>query len=358
MKSNWIPMKPNAAPQTDRSDLMRKIYELIDWYEDNSTRKEDDFIKAKLKSIIHLAENVENSEDIMFIEEIVQTFGDIIRKQRTIIRELEEESDFLPIGQDFGQQSFMTSYIAPIEGFSNDEQIKAGFTAHMQKPGKEKSPFTINDYILRIQNLWRSFYSDYEAGELPSELAEAVIKDKIKQDSPLLNAYNYIDELNCYLGMKIAGDFSNRNWLNVRAALNIFGEAMHGEGYEKVKVVRDTAPTKDFSKYVFEGNTYGKSRLVLAVVKKYVEDHHPVTFDELEAAFPSSIQGSLGVVRRIEDVSDKYKGIGGVKRYFVDDIICLASGEQVIVCTQFGATNTKEFVEHAVNELGYEIEKV
>ena len=97
MKSNWIPMKPNTTQQTDRSELMSKIYELIDWYEENSTRKEDDFIKAKLKSIIHLAENVENSEDIMFIEEIVKTFGDIIRKQRTIIREL-EESEFLPIG--------------------------------------------------------------------------------------------------------------------------------------------------------------------------------------------------------------------------------------------------------------------
>ena len=158
--------------------------------------------------------------------------------------------------------------------------------------------------------------------------------------------------------MKISGDSSNRNWLNVRAALNIFGEAMHGEEYEKVKVVRDAAPAKDFSKYVFEGNTYGKSRLVLAVVKKYVEDHHPATFDELEAAFPSCIQGSLGIVRRIGDVSDKYKGIGGVKRYFVDDIIYLASGEQVIVCTQFGAPNTERFVEHAVNELGYSIEKV
>ena len=358
MKSNWIPMKPKTTPQTDRGDLMRKICELIDWYEDNSTRKEDDFIKAKLKSIIHLAENVENSEDIMFIEEIVQTFGDIIRKQRTIIREMEEEAEFLPIGQNFGQQSFMASYVPPIEGFSNDEQIKARFTAYMQQPGKEKSPFTINDYILRIQNLWRSFYSDYEAGELPSELAESVIKDEIKQDSPLLNAYNYIEELNCHLSMKIAGDSSNRNWLNVRAAFNIFGEAMHGEEYEKVKVVRDAAPAKDFSKYVFEGNTYGKSRLVLAVVKKYVEDHHPATFDELEAAFPSSIQGSLGIVRRIGDVSDKYKGIGGVKRYFVDDVIELASGEQVIVCTQFGATNTKDFVEHAVKKLGYIIEKV
>ena len=358
MKSHWIPMKLHTAQQTDRSDLMRKIYELIDWYEDNSTRKEDDFIKAKLKSIIHLAENVENSEDIMFIEEIVQTFGDIIRKQRTIIRALEEESEFLPIGQDFVQQNFMTSYVAPIEGFSNDEQIKARFTAYMQKPGKEKSPFTINDYILRIQNLWRSFYADYTAGEIPNELAESVLQEEIRQDSPLLNAYNYIEELNCYLSMKIAGNSANRNWLNVRAALNIFGEAMRGEEYEKVKVVRAATPGKDFSKYAFEGNIYGKSRLVLAVVRKYVEEHRPATFDELEDAFPSSIHGSLGVVRRIEDVSDKYKGVGGIKRYFVEDVICLASGEQVIVCTQFGVTNTEKFVDHAMNKLGYSIEKV
>jgi hypothetical protein len=133
---------------------------------------------------------------------------------------------------------------------------------------------------------------------------------------------------------------------------------MHGEEYKKVKVPREASQGKDFSKYLFEGMTYGKSRLVLAVVKKYVEDHHPATFEELEDAFPSSLQGSLGVVRRIEDVSDKYKGIGGVKRYFVDDVIYLASGEQVIVCTQFGATNTEKFVEHVTNELGYAIEKV
>ena len=359
MKSNWIPMKANTTQQTDISDLMRKIYELIDWYEDNSTRKEDDFIKAKLKSIIHLAENVEDSEDIMFIEEIVQTFGDIIRKQRVIVRELEGELENLPLAHDFSQQSFMTSYVAPADGFTNDEQIRAKFFDFMVNGAeKKRSSFTANDYILRIRHLWNSFYADYEAGELPSELAESVIKDEIKQDSPLLNAYNYIGKLGRYLSMKIAGEASNRNLLNMRASLNIFGEAMHGEEYEKVKVVRDTALGKDFSKYIFEGSIYGKSRLVLEVVKKYVEDHHPATFDELEKAFPSGIQGSLGVVRRIEDVSDKYKGNGGVKRYFVneDEIIRLESGENVIVSTQWG-TNIDRFIEHAINKLDCKIQK-
>ena len=97
---------------------------------------------------------------------------------------------------------------------------------------------------------------------------------------------------------------------------------------------------------------------MLAVVKKYVEDHQPATFAELKDAFPDALQGSLGVVRRIGDVSDKYKGDGGVKRYFVDDVIGLVSGEQVIVCTQWGATNTEKFVEHAINSLGCAISKI
>jgi hypothetical protein len=157
--------------------------------------------------------------------------------------------------------------------------------------------------------------------------------------------------------MKIASNGADRNLANTRAALNAFGEAIYGKEYKKLKLDRKEPIIKDFSKYLFEGKTYGKSRLVLAVVKKYVEDHQPATFAELKDAFPDALQGSLGVVRRIGDVSDKYKGIGGVKRYFVDDIIRLMSGEQVIICTQFCATNTEKFVEHAVNKLGYIIEK-
>ena len=359
MNSNWVTMKPSNAPQPNKSDLVRKILDVIQWYEDNATRKEDDYIIAKLKYLIHLAENVENSEDLIFIEEMIDSLLDIIKRQRHVIRELEDEQGSMAyVGNNFNQHCFMTTCVDPTEGYTNDEQIKAVFTTHMQKGGK--SPFTTNDYILRIQNLWRSFYADYENGELPNELAESVIRDEIDTNNPLLNAYNYIEELNCYVSMKIAGASSNRNWLNVRAALNIFGEAMHGDEYEKVKAVRDSAPGKDFSKYLFDGQTYGKSRLVLAVVTKYVQEHKPRTYDELEEAFPSRIQGSLGVVRCINDVSDKYKGIGGVKRYFVNEneIIHLPSGEQVIVCTQFGATNTEQFVEHATNTLGYTIEKV
>ena len=362
MNSHWVSAKPNYSAPSFGNELIEKIKKQIDeqieCYHLSWDEKEGDYIKANLTLIRSLVENIKNSDDIRSIEKIISTFCEILNIQREAIHEL-SVVDIQSLPSNSIQHNFVSSYVVPADEFINDEQIKSVFINFMVNgTEKKRSSFTANDYILRIQNLWRSFYADYEAGELPSELAESVIRDEIQQDAPLLNAYNYIEELNCYLSMKIADDSSNRNWLNVRAALNIFGEAMHGKEYEKVKVVRDVAPSKDFSKYIFEGNTYGKSRLVLAVVKKYVDEHHPATFDELKKAFPDSLQGSLGVVRRIEDVSEKYKGNGGVKRYFVDDIISLASGEQVIVCTQFGAPNTERFVEHAMNKLGYDISKI
>ena len=348
---------PFTPPSNSTDDLTQRIHELIEWYEQNFTRKEDDYIKANLQLIITLAKNVKNSDDIIFIERIIDTFCDIVRKQREIIQMIECQSQTLPVGNVIAQNGFATSYIPTVSGFTNDEQIRAVFSAYMQKEGK--SSFTANDYILRVQNLWRSFYSDYQAGELPSELAESVIEEEIKADAPLLNAYNYIEELNCYVSMKMAGSGGDRNFANTRAAFNTFSKALCGDNHEKVKSERKEPITKDFSKYIFNGETFVKRRLVLAVVRQYVEDYRPATFDELKEAFPDYLQGSLGVVKLIDEVPDKYKGIGGAKRYFVNEneIIRLPSGERAIVCTEWGAHDTEKFVGHVMAKFNYNIEK-
>ena len=100
---------------------------------------------------------------------------------------------------------------------------------------------------------------------------------------------------------------------------------------------------------------------MLLTAKKKVRLLPPlsITFEELEKAFPSTLQGSLGVIKRIEDVSDKYKGNGGVKRYFIkeDEIIHLNSGEQVIVCTQWGINNTECLINHVI-KYGYNIKQI
>lgn len=358
MKSNYVPTnQANNIPWDNEGDLTSIIDELIEWCDENSSRKEDDYNKAQLKSIRNLAESIESSEDIWYLKEIFKLMSEIIKRQREVISEL-ECFESLPANHPVQQTNFMAFYNIDDDVDADEAFIKNKFIAYMQKD--KRSVSTIHDYTLRVQNLWNVFYADYRDGKLPEELAESISENDINPKAPLWNASQHLDHLNCYVGMKMAESQGSRNWANIRAAYNSFGNAVLGDSYEKVKSETKEQKAKDFSKYMFYGETYGKSRLVLAVVHQFVKDHQPTTFDELESAFPGNLQGSLGVVKLIDSVSDKYKGAeGSVKRYFVkqDEIIYLPSGEQVIICTQFGATNTEKFIEHA-KKLGYEIIKV
>ena len=114
---------------------------------------------------------------------------------------------------------------------------------------------------------------------------------------------------------------------------------------------------KDYSKYEFEGQLYGKNRLVLAVVKKYVDDKKPTTFEELRKAFPDTLQATrFGVVRRVSSLADNQKN-----RYFVNqnDLIHLddtTDNSEIAVCTQWGTGNIETFILQA-REYGYTITK-
>ena len=71
MKSNYVPTnQANNIPWDNEGDLTSIIDELIEWCDENSSRKEDDYNKAQLKSIRNLAESIESSEDIWYLKEI------------------------------------------------------------------------------------------------------------------------------------------------------------------------------------------------------------------------------------------------------------------------------------------------
>ena len=107
--------------------------------------------------------------------------------------------------------------------------------------------------------------------------------------------------------------------------------------------------TRDKTKYIIDGRTCLKNRLVLEVVKKYVSEHSRITFDELRDVFYDKLQGSFGVVRKMEDIPDKQK-----IRYFMKEIIELDDGIKVVVSNQWGKYNVKLFIALA-KSLGYEI---
>ena len=112
---------------------------------------------------------------------------------------------------------------------------------------------------------------------------------------------------------------------------------------------------RDKTKYMFEGKVYAKNRLVLAIVKKYIEQHNP-TYAELCQVFDKSLQGSLGVVELFDkacEISD------ASKRFFLkdEDILTLKNKQTVVVCTQWGIFNIVKFIKQA-QSLGYAIETI
>ena len=189
-----------------------------------------------------------------------------------------------------------------------------------------------NNYSIYLQCL--SFQTDNEKGEHTMAISneeKAILKAFVEENRELLCAV--LDEL---------GELVDVDQASLSALSN---------------------GIKDTTKYLFEGSSYGKGRLVLAVVKQYVLDKKVNDFAELSKVFPDNLQGpTYGVVRLASSVSDADKGIGqdAHKRYFVksNEIIDIpASGEKVLVAVDWGANNIDKFIEHA-RSLGYTITPV
>lgn len=110
---------------------------------------------------------------------------------------------------------------------------------------------------------------------------------------------------------------------------------------------------RDTTKYIFEGKKYGKNRLVLAIVKKYMGDNPETSANELIRIFDKSLQGSLGVVQKLADAKQNttdYK-----TRFFALPIeVIKTSTDDCVVCNQWGIANIGNMIARA-NHLGYEI---
>lgn len=114
---------------------------------------------------------------------------------------------------------------------------------------------------------------------------------------------------------------------------------------------------RDTTRYAFDGGIYSKKGLVYAVVKQYIADHSGLSCDELKRTFDKSLQGSLGVVEKVEIA--KQRGDAEYRvRFFSDDteILHLRDGDMV-VCTQWGILNIPRFLTIA-KQLGYHIEAI
>ena len=127
-------------------------------------------------------------------------------------------------------------------------------------------------------------------------------------------------------------------------------------GYENIDDFSASMNGRDTTKYIFEGKKYGKNRLVLAVIKKYVSMNHGISAETLMAVFDKSIQGSLGVVRLAKDAKSAY-GDYARRFFFQPHEIIHTTTEDCVVCTQWGKFNIGNFIARA-EQVGMHIQIV
>ena len=124
--------------------------------------------------------------------------------------------------------------------------------------------------------------------------------------------------------------------------------------FPKSKQAKPTQSNRDKTKYMFEGKVYPKNRIVLAVVKKYIEQNNP-SYEELSCVFDKSLQGSLGVVELYDNA---IKISDAQKRFFMkDEDILTLKNNKIVVCTQWGIFNIVKFLKQA-QSLGFVIETI
>jgi len=113
---------------------------------------------------------------------------------------------------------------------------------------------------------------------------------------------------------------------------------------------------RDTTKYTFDGETYGKGKLVLAVIQAHVANNTNILMSDLEADFPRQLQGSLGVFSSYDDAKDLYERTGHKRHYLGSDEVTHLSDTTVAVTREWGIGNIDRFIENAVS-LGYQIDR-
>lgn len=114
--------------------------------------------------------------------------------------------------------------------------------------------------------------------------------------------------------------------------------------------------SKDTTKYIFNGSDYGKGRLVLAILKKFVEDTPRVTYSELENIFHKSLQGSNGVFSSQHDAEEILSSTSRRRHFLKPEDLITLSDITIAVSSQWGVGNVDKFISKA-KELGYVIKK-
>lgn len=114
--------------------------------------------------------------------------------------------------------------------------------------------------------------------------------------------------------------------------------------------------SKDYTRYLFHGNSFNKRQLVLAVIHHWAEVNKPKNVSEVLQAFPRDIRGS-GLFVPEQEAKEIYER-QGIYRHFLrdDEVLEFIDSTRYAISNQWGKGNIEKFIGQA-KMLGYEIEE-
>jgi hypothetical protein len=236
----------------------------------------------------------------------------------------------------------MLDYAANAVVYWPVEQIRAEFQTNNDDPERRLADFLGDEHD--PEEFWQRVKTNLQAGKIRMLFVADVIPPELRRIVEFLNhqmdpAEVLAVEIKQYVGEGMK-----------TLVPRVIGQTAEAEG-------KRGGGTFDKTKYNFEGQVLGKSRLVLSVIKKHVEAKPTTTFSELETSFPKTMQGSYGCFDTVER-AQQILNDSGHKRHFLNanEVIDL-EGSSIAVCSQWGIGNIGPFVE-AARRLGYSIEEV
>jgi len=121
-----------------------------------------------------------------------------------------------------------------------------------------------------------------------------------------------------------------------------------------LKSVSKRSVKRHTKKYAFNGLSYGKGRLVLAIVKAYISDHPDTSFVELSSIFPKDLQGSSGVFVKQNIASEIFERTGHKRHFIKPDELIQVEKDKIAISTEWSVENINRVIEKAAS-FGYVI---
>jgi len=126
---------------------------------------------------------------------------------------------------------------------------------------------------------------------------------------------------------------------------------------------RNKKAPKNRDKVSFQGEEYGKAKLVRAIVIAFVNANPGLSFDQLDKKINFDKDGrrvypKYDVIRPVKDELVKKSIDGKYKRYYVNQIQTAGDGVEFAICREWGVDNIdKDFITPIAQEqLGYDVD--